>query len=181
MDPKYKTLIPLVVIFFIIGIAVGYAAHKPRTIEKIEYVENKTIVTVTVTVTPIPSQTLTPALTPISTAAATPGISNFTIKNYDPSTDTPTKTMVFQTNYVIEPNQVSIRSGESVLIKITEWSLPFSLTLVLNNSYQKYLGGSGSAFVTFNKKGTYSVEGIIPSDDPSVKPKTYATGTITVY
>lgn len=180
MDPKYKILIPLVVIFFIFGIAVGYAAHKPKTIEKIEYVKNETNVTVTVTVTPTPTLTLTPTLTPTPTAA--PTVSDFIVKDYyNPSTDIPTKTMVFQTNYVVEPNQVSIRSGESVLIKITEWSLPFSLTLVLNNSYQKYLGGSGSAFVTFNKKGTYSVEGIIPSGDPSIKSKTYATGTITVY
>lgn len=175
MDPKNKTLIPLVIIFFIFGVVVGYVAHKPETVEKI--VEKETIVNVTVTQIPTPIPTPTP--TPTPTATVTP-LSNFTVKDYNPSTDIPTKTIVFETNYVASPNEVAIHPGESVLIKITDYTLPFRLTLVLD-LYQKDIGASGAAFVTFNKKGIYHFKGIILSGDPNVLPKTYAEGTIGVY
>jgi hypothetical protein len=89
MDPKNKTLIPLIIIFFILGIVVGYVAHKPQTIEK--------IVTVTVTPIPTPPPTLTqtptptPTLTSTPTATVAPTVTDFIIKNYDPSKDTPSK------------------------------------------------------------------------------------------
>lgn len=180
MDPKYKTLIPLVVIFFIIGIVVGYAAHKPETIVKKEYVENKTIVTVTVTVTPIPIPTLTPALIPTSTVAATPEISYFTIKNYDPSTDI-TKYTINLRNWAADPPTLSIRPGDTVLIKISDTYVPSPLTIILNNTEKRYLGTSGAVIVTFNKKGTFGLKVMLSSDDPNIIARTYAEGTITVY
>ncbi len=178
MDPKYKTLIPLVVIFFIFGIAVGYAAHKPKTIEKIEYVKNETIVTVTVTVTPIPTQTLSP--TPSPTATVTPEISYFTIKNYDPSTDIPKYTIHLR-NWAADPATLSIRPSDTVLIKISDTYVPSPLEIILNNTDRRKLGTSGAVVVTFNKRGTFNLKAMLVSDDPNIVSKQYAEGTITVY
>ncbi len=179
MDPKYKTIIPLVAVFFVFGIVVGYVVHKPETIEKIEYI-NKTveverIVTVTVTVTP----TTTPTPTPTATQA----VSDFIVKIYEPSKDTPAKTIEL-TSRGADPNVLSIRSGDTVLIKITGYSQqsPLKLNLTsLNMSQERNLGTSGAVVVTFNTKGTYSFKAIIPSGDPNVLPRDYAAGTITVY
>lgn len=189
MDPKNKTLIPLIIIFFIIGVAVGYVAHKPVTIEK----------TVTVTVTPAPTPTPTSIPTPSPTTVAptptptaTPTVSDFVVKDYyNPDTDIPDATVVFDVNNVVNPSTVSVHPGQSVLIRITSSPIRYQLTLVLNDTAgcspcqppaQKYLGGSGgAAFVTFNNKGTYPFKGIIPSGDPTILPKTYASGTIIVY
>ena len=176
MDPKYKTIIPLIVVFFILGVVVGYVAHKSVTIEK--------IVTVTVTPVPTPSPTTpipppTPTQTP--TATPTPVVSDFTVKDYyDPSKDTPAKTIEL-TSRGADPNTLSIRPGDTVLIKITNYGLDSPLTLVLNATYSRNLGTSGAVVVTFNTKGTYSFKAIIPSGDPNVLPRDYAVGTITVY
>ncbi len=183
MDPKYKTLIPLIIIFFIFGIVVGYVAHKPQTIEKIVTVTVTPIPTPIPTLTQTPTPTPTPTQTPTSTAIATPAISDFTVKNYDPSTDTPTKTIELTSNGA-NPSTLSIRSDDSVLIKITGYSLQSPLTLnltSLNMSQERNLGTSGAVVVTFNNKGIYSLKAIIPSPDPNILPKTYADGTITVY
>ncbi len=178
MDSKNKTLIPLIIIFFILGIVVGYVAHKPQTIEIEKPVEKivyqNTTVYVTVTPTPAPTATAT------ATAIATPAISDFTVKNYDPSKDTPTKTIELTSNGA-SPNTLSIRPDDSVLIKITDYSSQSPLTLILNNTYSRNLGTGGAVVVTFNKKGTYSFKAIISSGDPNILPKSYAEGTITVY
>lgn len=178
MDPKNKTLIPLIIIFFIFGIVVGYAAHKPQTIEIEKIVEKEKIVTVTVTVTPAPAPIVTATAT--ATAIATPAISDFTVKNYDSSKDTPTKTIELTSNGA-NPSTLSIRPEDSVLIEITSYSSQSPLTLILNNTYSRNLGTGGAVVVTFNKKGTYSFKAIISSDDPNILPKSYADGTITVY
>lgn len=178
MESKYKTLIPLIIIFFILGAVLGYVAHKPNTIEIEKPVER--IVYQYVTVTPTPTPVVTAAT---STPTETPVISDFTVKNYDPSKDTPTKTIELTSNGA-NPGTLSIRPVDSVLIKITGYSLQSSLTLnltSLNMSQERNLGTSGAAIVTFNKKGSYSFKAIIPSDDPNILPKTYAEGTITVY
>lgn len=178
MDPKNKTLIPLIIIFFIFGMVVGYAAHKPQTIEKPveKIVYQNTTVYVTVTPTPAPIVTATPT----ATAIATPAISDFIVKNYEPSKDTPTKTIELTSNGA-NPNTLSIRPDDSVLIKITGYSSQSPLTLLLNNTYSRNLGTGGAVVVTFNKKGTYSFKAIISSDDPNILPKSYAEGIITVY
>lgn len=181
MAPLNKTLIPLIIVFFIFGVAIGYVAHKPATIEKI------VTVTVTPVPTPSPSPTATPSSTPTPTTSptptVTPTVSDFIVKDYyNPSTDIPDATVTFDQNNNVIPSPVSVHPGQSVLIRITSQPLRYQLTLILNNSYQKYLGGSGgAAFVTFNKEGTYPFKGVIPSSDPSISPKTYAEGTINVY
>lgn len=167
MDPKNKTLIPLIIIFFIFGVVVGYVAHKPVTIEKI----------VTVTITPTPTTTPTPIPTP--TEAATPSVSNFTVKDYyEPSKDIPTYTIQLN-NRRADPETLSIRPGDTVLIKITDYTLSSPLTLTMN-SYSKDLGKSGAAFITFNTIGVYSFKAVIPSSNKNILPETYATGTISV-
>ncbi|MCZ7396347.1 MAG: hypothetical protein ABOK23_08205 [Candidatus Methanoperedens sp.] len=178
MDPKNKTLIPLIIIFFIFGIAVGYVAHKPVTIEKI----------VTVTVTPIPTPTPTPTSSPAPTPSPTPAqtaapnVSDFIVKDYfNPSIDIPTYTIQLRNFGYADPNSLYIHQGESVLIKITDTSLAYPMTIILNSSYSKNLGVSGAAFVTFNNKGKYSFKAIIPSSQIGTNPRTYAEGTITVY
>ncbi|MDP2767336.1 MAG: hypothetical protein Q8O41_07795 [Candidatus Methanoperedens sp.] len=182
MGPKNKTLIPLIIIFFIFGAVVGYVAHKPATIEKI--VEKEKIVTVTVTVTPIQTPTPTPTLTPTPIATAAPTVIDFTVKNYyDPAKDISTYTIQIR-NWGADPNTLSVHQGDSVLIKIADITLLTSMTLILNSSSQKEendLGTSGAAFVTFNKKGIYTFKGILRSSDPTILSRTYAEGTISVY
>jgi hypothetical protein len=177
MDPRNKTSI-LFILFFIFGILVGYAVHKPQTIEKIEYINQ------TIEVPKIPEEevevTITPAATPTATPTTTPIISDFTVKNYDPSLDTPAQTIELK-NWRANPSTLSIRSGDTVLIKIVDYTLQSPMTLILNTTYKQNLGTSGAVVVTFNKKGTYNLTAIIPSSDPSIKPGTYAEGIITVY
>jgi plastocyanin len=179
MESKYKTLIPLIIIFFIVGVAVGYVAHKPKTIEiekpveKIIYQNN----TVYVTVTP------TPIVTATAAAIETPAISDFTVRNYDPSTDTPTKTIELTSNGA-NPSIVSVHPGDTVLIKITGYSLqsPLKLNLTsLNMSQERNLGTGGAVVVTFNTRGSYSLKASVLSADPTILPRTYGEGTITVY
>ncbi|MCX9024803.1 MAG: hypothetical protein OIN85_01760 [Candidatus Methanoperedens sp.] len=179
MESKYKTLIPLIIIFFIIGVAVGYVAHKPVTIEKIVTVTVTPIPTTTPISTPIPTLTLISTPIPTLTATATPTVSDFTVRNYDPSTDTPTKKIEL-INRRANPTETAIHLGDTVLIEITDSSLTTPLTLSLD-SYSKNLGTSGAAFITFNKKGTYTFKAIASSPDPNVLPSTYGEGTITVY
>ena len=179
MESKYKTLIPLIIIFFIAGVAVGYLAHKPVTIEK--------IVTITVTPTPTPSPISTPITTPIytpiptstPTTTATPA-SDFTVRIYDPSTDKPAQTIEL-TSKGANPGTVSIHPGDALLIKITGYSSQSPLNLILNSTYSQNIGTSGAVIVTFNKKGSFSFEAIVSSGDPNILPKSYAEGTINVY
>jgi hypothetical protein len=133
----------------------------PKEVEKIVYV------------------TATPTST-VPTSTAAPTVSDFTVKNYDPAADVPDYIIKLR-NWGADPDTLSISPGNTVLIEITDISLPGPLTLILNLSYTRNLGKSGAVVVTFNKRGTYSLKAIIPSDDPSVLPKTYGTGTIAVY
>ncbi len=179
MESKYKTLIPLIIIFFIVGVAVGYVVHKPLTIEKIVTVTVTPIPTPTPIATPIPTPTSISTPIPTPTAIATPVISDFTVRNYNPSTDTPTTTIEL-VNRRANPSDMTIHLGDTVLIEITDSSLTTPLTLNLN-SYSKNLGTSGAAFIIFNKKGTYTFKAVARSTDPNVLPWTYGEGTITVY
>jgi len=177
MDPKNKILIPVIIISFVLGSMIGYIVHQPETIEKPVYINNtvEKIVEkiVKVPVTPVPAlQTPTPTVTP--------EIPDFTVRSYDPEKDKPTRTIEL-TNWRANPAELSIRPGNTVLIKITDTSLQSPMTLTLNSSYTKNLGTSGFVYVTFNKKGTYNFKAIIPSGDPTIFPRTYAEGTITVY
>ncbi len=182
MDPRNRTLIPLIIIFFIFGVIVGYVAHKPETIEKPVFI-NKTIevpkiIEKIVEVTPIPAP-----MAPTSAPTATPEISDFTVKSYNPFTDIPSYTIGL-TNRRAYPDTLSIRPNDSVLIKITDYTLQSPLTFILNSlnsSYTKNLGKSGAAYIAFNRKGTYTFRAIITTQDPNEAPQEYAKGTIIVY
>ena len=167
MDAK-KTLYPLIAVFFILGLVIGYAVHKPVTIEKIQYVDR----IVTATATPVTTLPTAASPSPTGSPAATAIAPDFTVKNYDPSKDKPTVTMELA-NMAVNPNSVSIHAGDTVLIKITDIYFQSRLTLILNNSYKKDLGTMGAVVVTFNTKGTYRVQAEIPSDDPTILPKIY--------
>jgi hypothetical protein len=181
MESKYKTLIPLIIIFFIAGVAIGYVAHKPVTIEKIVTVTVTPIPTTTPITTPIPTTISTPILTP--TITSTPALSDFTVRNYDPSTDTPTTTIELTSNGA-RPATLSIHLSDTVLIKIAGYSLQYPLTLNIistNMSQERNLGTSGSVIVAFNTKGSYSFKATVSSGDPNILPVSYGEGTIYVY
>ncbi len=194
MDPKNKTLIPLIIIFIVglvIGLGVGYMVHQPVTIVK----------TVNVTVTPIPTPTPTPIPTPTPTPiptqapapAPTPAVSDFVVKGYyDPNIDIPDATVTIEGYNNVIPSTLSIHPGQSVLITVTSQSLPKPIWLVLYDTancspcmppYQKYLGAqNGGTFITFNNKGTYLFKTETRSSDPTILPTPFTTNTtIIVY
>ena len=166
MDSKDSTFYPLIALFFILGLVIGYAIHKPETVQKIQYIDRPVENIVEVT-TPLSTP---PASTAAATATPAP---DFTIRNYDPSIDKPTMTIEL-VNWRANPEVVTIRVGETVLIKIMDYTLQSPMTLVLNSSFKENLGKSGAKMITFNKKGTYNFITIIPSSDPSILPRTYA-------
>ncbi len=185
MDPKYNTLIPLIIIFFIIGIA-GCVTQKPIATP-----------TPAPSPTPVPTTapTPTPSPTPIPTASPMPTpipASDFVIKDsYNPDTDTPDATIIIEGYDTVNPTQVGIHPGQSVLIRITSQSLTSPIALNLYdaagcspclNPPPKFLGTSGAAFVTFYNKGTYKFNTVIPSGDPYIAPTPFTTNrTIIVY
>ncbi len=178
MDPKNKIYIPLIIIFFIFGVVIGYVAHKPATIEKPVYI-NTTIEKVVEKIVEVtPTLTATPAV-PTPAPTATPEVPDFTVKIWDPSRDNPKYTVLLD-NHAANPDTLSIRPGDMILIRITDNFLSNPLTLNLS-SYTRNLGTAGAVVVTFNKTGTYRFQAIIPSRDPHVLPAEYARGTITVY
>jgi hypothetical protein len=178
MDSKNNTLYPLIILFFLLGIVVGYVIHKPET--RIEYV-NKTIeVQSTPTIKEVEKivyVTATPTyVVPAATAVV---VGNFSVKVYNPDTDKPTNTMEL-TNYRFNPQTLSIPTGSTVLIEISDYSLQSPLILFLD-SYKMSLGTSGAVVVTFNKKGTYNLKAVISSCDPNVVPQSYGEAVVTVY
>ncbi|MCX9009893.1 MAG: hypothetical protein OIN66_02115 [Candidatus Methanoperedens sp.] len=182
MDAKDNTLYPLIILFFLLGLVVGYVIHKPVTEERIQ------IVNQTVKETPIIKEVekiVYVTVTPTSTVSAvvTSVSGDFSVKIYDPATDRPSNTMEL-TNWRFSPDTLSIRSGETVLIKITDLSLQNPLILTIDPSdpqYKRDLGRSGAVVVTFNKKGTYNLKAVTISSDPNIQPTTYGQGTVTIY
>lgn len=178
MDAKDNTLYPLIILFFLLGLVVGYVIHKPATVETIQIV-NRTVEVPTIKevekivyVTAIPTSTV-PGVAPVS--------ADFSVKIYDPSTDRPSRTMEL-TNWRFNPDTLSIRAGETILIKITDLSLQNPLTLIVNSSYTRNMGRSGAVIVTFNKKGTYDLRAVFTSEDPNIQPTKYGeAATVTVY
>ena len=184
IDPKHYTLIGLIIVFLVFGMIIVYVVNKPAPSEE-------TIATPTAT--PREEVIATPTATPDAvetTVAPTPTEAeptetpdkepDFTVKTYDPETDKPTKTIEFVSNQA-RPDSASIHPGNSVLFKISDYTLQSPLTLIIDSSYEKNLGKSGAVVVTFNNKGTYGFKAIIPSGDPNIIPKLYAEGTITVW
>ncbi len=177
MDSKNNTLYPLIILFFLLGIVVGYVIHKPET--RIEYV-NKTIqVESTPTIKEVENIVYVTAAPTYVAPAASAVMANFSVKGYNPDTDKPTNTMEL-INRRFNPQTLYIPTGSTVLIRISDYSLQSPLTLILD-SYEKSLGTSGAVVVTFNKMGIYNVKAVISSGDPNVTPQTYGEAVVTVY
>jgi hypothetical protein len=178
MDSKNNMLYPLIILFFLLGIVVGYVIHNPET--RIEYV-NKTIqVESTPTIKEVEKivyVTATP--TYAAPAATTVVMANFSVKGYNPDTDKPTNTMEL-INQRFNPQTLSIPTGSTVLIRVSDYTLQSPLILTLD-SYEKSLGTGGAVVVTFNKKGIYNLKAVISSGDPNVMPQTYGEAVVTVY
>ncbi len=177
MDSKNNTLYPLIILFFLLGIVVGYVIHTPET--RIEYV-NKTIeVQSTPTIKEVEKIVYVTATPTYVAPAATAVMANFSVKGYNPDTDKPTNTMEL-TNYQFNPQTLFIPTGSNVLIEISDYSLQNPLILTLD-SYERSLGTSGAVVVTFNKKGIYNLKAVISSGDPNVIPQSYGEAVVTVY
>lgn len=174
MDKKEKTLYSLIILFFIIGVVIGYVVHQPGT--EIRYINNTievpTIVEKFVEITATPTSTTT---TPTSTP-----VPDFEVKIYDPEKDKPTQTVEL-INWKAMPDYVSIRPGQTVLIKVVNYPGQQEPPKFIMGTYEKKLGTSGMIVVKFNKIGIYDYEAIIPNNDPSIFPRTYARGSIRVY
>lgn len=177
MDSKNNTLYPLIILFFLLGIVVGYVIHTPGT--RIEYV-NKTIeVQSTPTIKEVEKIVYVTAAPTYAAPAATAVMANFSVKGYNPDTDKPTNTMELA-NYRFNPPTLSIPTGSTVLIQISDSSLQSPIILIID-SYEKSLGTGGAVVVTFNKKGIYNLKAVISSGDPNVIPQDYGKAVVTVY
>ncbi|MCZ7356068.1 MAG: hypothetical protein O8C66_06930 [Candidatus Methanoperedens sp.] len=180
MDPKIKSYLPLIIIFFVLGVVAGYLLHQPATIEKPIYINQTIETTVEKTVTATATPASTAIMTPTPTLTETPQpVPDFTVKIWNPDTDNPTYTIQLR-NQKVDPNTLSINTGDTVLIRITDFSVFSPMELIINSSYTQNLGTSGAVVVTFNNKGLYSLDAIIPSGDPNVFPRIYGHGMITV-
>ena len=168
MEIKDNTFYPLIILFFFLGLVIGYMVHQPVTVTETRYINN----TVEKIVEKTPEATGSPTSV-VTVAVPTPG-TDFSVKDsYDPSMDKPTRTIELA-NWRATPDTVTIHPGESVVIVITASSVQGPITLVLNSTYKRNIGTSGAAFITFNKKGTYTFKAIIPNPDPNIVPIVYA-------
>lgn len=189
IDPKYYTFISLIIVFFAVGLTIGYIISKQAAVEEPPVTTPETPVVdepvatimatpdgVETTPPPVPTE-VEPTAVPTEPPLQQP---DFTVSTYNPSVDKPTRTIEFKNNRAV-PDTLSIRPGNSVLFIITDYTIGSPLTLLLDSSYERNLGTSGAVVVTFNNIGTYNFRAIIPSGDPNIIPRQYATGTITVY
>ncbi len=175
MESKDSTFYPLIALFLLLGLVIGYMIHQPDT--EIKYVNNTIEVPKTVEkrveVIASPTSTaMTPA--PTSTQAA-----DFEVKIYDPEKDKPTTTIEL-TNWRAIPDQISIRPGQMVLIKVVNYPDRPKPEFFMG-SYNKELGTAGQIVATFNKIGNYEFRVVIPSDNSGTLPTEYAKGSIKVY
>ena len=175
MESKDTTFYPLIVLFFVLGLVIGYVVHQPEseikyinsTIEVQKNVENSREVTISPTST---------ATTPAPTFTQVP---DFEIKIYDPAKDKPSE-IIEIVNWQAMPDQISIPLKNTVLIKVVNYPERPAPYFIMG-SYNEKLGTAGQIVVKFNKKGTFSYKVIIPNDDPNINPMTYAEGSIRVY
>ncbi len=176
MEPKDSTFYPLIILFFILGLVIGYVIHQPGT--EIKYITNtievpRPVVT-NVEVTPSPTPTTRPQ-EPEPTI-----VPDFEVKVYDPEKDIPVKTIELK-NWQAMPRELSIRPGQAVLIKVVDYSQQTPPSFIMGSYKREPLGTAGQIIVKFNKTGTYEYKAVIPSGDPSILPSIYAEGSIRVY
>lgn len=175
MEQKDSTFYPLIILFFVLGIVIGYVIHQPET--QIKYINNtievQRIVEPIATVTPSPTSTAT-AQQPEPTA-----LPDFVVKIYDQVKDKPNQVIEI-INWKAMPESISLRMGDTVLIKVVDYPDQPEPRFIMD-SYERKLGTAGMIIIKFNKIGTYEFKAIIPNDDPSILPTTYAKGSIKVY
>jgi len=176
MESKERTFYSLIILFFVIGLVIGYMMHQPET--EIRYINNTIevpkevpkVVETIVEVSPT-STTSAPTSTPVP---------DFEVKIFDPEKDKPAQTIEL-VNWKAMPDDVSMRPGETVLIKVVNYPDYQEKPKFIMGSYEKILGTSGMIVIKFNNRGTYDFTVIIPNNDPSINPVTYAKGSIKIY
>jgi len=176
MESKERTFYSLIILFFVIGLVIGYMMHQPET--EIRYINNtievpKEVPKVVETIIEV-SPTST-----ISAPTSTP-VPDFEVKIFDPEKDKPAQTIEL-VNWKAMPDYVSMRPGETVLIKVVNYPDYQEKPKFIMGSYEKVLGTSGMIVIKFNNRGTYDFTVIIPNNDPSILPVTYARGSIKIY
>lgn len=175
MESKDSTFYPLIILFFILGLVIGYVIHQPET--EIKYINNTIevpkIVEKIVEVTTSPTSTAT---TPEPTSTQVP---DFEVKIYDPIKDKPAETIEI-VNWQAMPDRISIPLGGTVLIKVINYPDRPKPEFIMG-PYKQILGTAGQIVVKFNKKDIFNYKVIIPNEDPNILPSTYAEGSIRVY
>lgn len=173
MEPKDGTFYPLIILFFILGLVIGYVIHQPGT--EIRYINNT--IEVPMVVEKKAETTAAPtATTPAPTSTQVPA---FEVRIYDLEKDKPTETIEL-INWKAMPDQISIRPGQTVLFKVLDYPSRAPPNFIMG-SYERKLGTAGMIVATFNKIGTYDFRVVIPSDNPGTLPTEYAKGSIRVY
>jgi len=174
MEPKERIFYSLIILFFVLGLIIGYEIHQPET--EIRYINNTievpTIVEKFVDITASPTST-----TPAPTSTPVP---DFEVKIYDPEKDKPAQTIEL-VNWKAMPDHVSILPGETLLIKVVNYPDNQQKPKFIMGSFNQILGTAGQIVVKFNTKGNYDYTVLIPNPDPSINPVTYAKGSIRVY
>ncbi|MFH0904453.1 MAG: hypothetical protein V1854_04610 [Methanobacteriota archaeon] len=175
MESKERTFYSLIILFFVIGLVIGYMMHQPGT--EIRYINNtevpKEVPKIVETIVEVSPTSTTPA--PTSTQ-----VPDFEVKIFDPEKDRPAKTIEL-VNWKAMPDYVSMHPGETVLVKVVNYPANQEKPKFNMSSYEKILGTSGMIVIKFNNRGTYDFTVIIPNNDPSIKPVEYAKGSIKVW
>jgi len=179
MESKERTFYSLIILFFVIGLVMGYLIHQPGT--EIRYINNTIEVPkeVSKVVETIGEVTAAPTAAASSRATSTP-VPDFEVKIFDPEKDKPAQTIEL-VNWKAMPDSASMHPGETVLIKVVNYPDNQEKPKFIMGSYEKILGTSGMIVIKFNNRGTYDFRAIIPNNDPSINPVTYAKGSIIVY
>lgn len=180
MEPKDRTLYSLIILSFVLGLVIGYVVHQPGS--EIEYITKTIEVPKTgepnAIITTTPMEAIPTATAPALTSTPVP---DFEVKIYDPQIDKPAQTIDI-VNWKAMPEQTSIKLGETVLIEVINYPDRQEPPKFIMGSYIKpKLGTAGKLIISFNKKGTYTFEVVIPNSDPTILPVTYAKGSIRVY
>ncbi len=183
MESKERTFYSLILLFFVIGLVIGYMMHQPGT--EIRYInstiEVPTVVEKIVEVTASPTSPTSPTAPTSTTPAPTSTpVPDFEVKIFDPEKDKPAQTIEL-VNWKATPDYVSMHPGQTVLIKLVNYPAQQEPPKFIMGSYEKTLGTAGMIVIKFNKIGNYDYTVIIPNNDPTILPKTYAKGSIIVY
>lgn len=182
MDQKDTKFYILVIVFFALGLVIGYLIHQPGS--EIRYInipieettkELPKVVATTVEVTATPTAN---AITHSPTSTPVP---DFEVKIYDPEKDKPTNEILLVNTRKAMPDFVSMHPGGTVLIKVVNYPDQLNELEFNMGSYKQKLGTSGMIVIKFNNRGTYDFTVIIPNNDPSISPVTYAKGSIKIY